>query len=294
MNHKVSTNARTAETDFSFPALDGYGLAATLRRPAAGDAKAFVLIGAATAVPRQFYGKFASYLAEDGFAVLTFDYRGVGGSRPASLRGFPASMRDWAALDLTAAIDFAAREAQGRPLVLVGHSFGGQALGLVPNNAKVARALLVAAQVGYWRLFPPPESYRVYMKLRVVGPAVAHAFGYLPGWFGIGEDLPKGVFLEWAGWCMNPRYLFDDPALETRKNFPNYHGAMRAIGLADDKWAPPKAVELLLEGYTGTKPEHVTINPRDVGAQKIGHFGFFRAEQRDMLWRGAAEWLAVK
>jgi hypothetical protein len=24
---------------------------------------------------------------------------------------------------------------------------------------------------------------------------------------------------------------------------------------------------------------------------KIGHFGFFRPEQRDILWRGAAEWI---
>jgi predicted alpha/beta hydrolase len=281
------------ESDLSFPARDGYMLAATLRRPANGSARAFVLIGSATAVPRQFYGKFANYLAENGFAALTFDYRGVGGSKPKSLRGFPASMRDWAALDLAAAIDFAAKEVTGRPLLLVGHSFGGQALGLVPNSQKISRALLVAAQVGYWRLFPPPENYRVYVRLRLVGPAVAHAFGYVPGWLGVGEDLPKGVFLEWAGWCMNPRYLFDDATLDARNNFSNYKGALRALGLADDKWAPPKAVELLLEGYTGTKPEHLTIAPRDVGAAKIGHFGFFRAEQRDTLWKQAAEWLAA-
>lgn len=282
------------ETELSFTARDGHALAATLREPAQRDAKAFVLIGSATAVPRQFYGKFASYLAEAGFAALTFDYRGVGGSKPKSLRGFSARMRDWAALDLTAAIDFAAKQAAGRPLLLVGHSFGGQALGLVPNSQKISRALLVAAQVGYWRLFPPPENYRIYVRLRFVGPAVAHAFGYVPGWLGVGVDLPKGVFLEWAGWCMNPRYLFDDATLETRKNFPNYTGALRAIGLADDKWAPPAAVQLLLDGYTGTKPEHLTIAPADVGAAKIGHFGFFRAEHRDTLWKYAAEWLAAK
>lgn len=279
------------ETELSFPARDGHALAATLREPAQRDAKAFVLIGSATAVPRQFYGKFARYLAEAGFAALTFDYRGVGGSKPKSLRGFSARMRDWAALDLTAAIDFAAKQAAGRPLLLVGHSFGGQALGLVPNSQKISRALLVAAQVGYWRLFPPPENYRIYVRLRFVGPAVAHAFGYVPGWLGVGVDLPKGVFLEWAGWCMNPRYLFDDATLETRKNFPNYTGALQAIGLADDKWAPPVAVQLLLDGYTGTKPEHLTIAPADVGAAKIGHFGFFRAEHRDTLWKQAAEWL---
>jgi predicted alpha/beta hydrolase len=250
---------RTTETDLNFPALDGYALAATWRRPAAGRGKAVVLIGSATAVRRQFYGKFATYLAENGFDVLTFDYRGIGGSKPASLRGFEARMRDWAALDLTAAIDFTAREAQGRPLLLVGHSFGGQALGLVPNNTKISRALLVAAQVGYWRLFPPPENYRVYVRLRFFAPAIIRVFGYLPGWIGVGEDLPKGAALEWAGWCMNPRYLFDDATLETRKNFPHYKGALRAIGLSDDTWAPPRAVELLLEGYTGTKPEHVTV-----------------------------------
>ena len=177
------------ETELTFPARDGYMLAATRRRPANGNAKAFVLIGSATAVPRQFYAKFASYLAEAGFAVLSFDYRGVGGSRPKSLRGFPASMRDWAALDLSAAIDFAAKEAAGRPLLLVGHSFGGQALGLVPNSQKISRALLVAAQVGYWRLFPPPENYRIYVRLRFIGPMLARVFGYLPGWLGVGEDL---------------------------------------------------------------------------------------------------------
>ncbi len=34
------------------------------------------------------------------------------------------------------------------PLAFVGHSFGGQALGLIPNNTEVSRALLIAAQAG--------------------------------------------------------------------------------------------------------------------------------------------------
>ena len=45
---------------------------------------------------------------------------------------------------------------------------------------------------------------------------IVHALGYAPGWAGIGEDLPKGVFLQWAEWVSSPRYLFDSklPALE--------------------------------------------------------------------------------
>ena len=58
-----------------------------------------------------------------------------------------------------------------------------------------------------------PERYRVYVMLNFVGRPVTRLVGYAPGWSGIGEDLPKGVFLQWARWVMSPRYLFDDPAL---------------------------------------------------------------------------------
>lgn len=37
-----------------------------------------------------------------------------------------------------------------------------------------------------------------------------------------------------------------------------------------------------------------SISPNDIGAKKIGHMGFFRAEHRDALWRGAAEWLQAE
>ena len=115
--------------------------------------------------------------------------------------------------------------------------------------------------------------------------------GYAPGWSGLGEDLPKGVFEQWVGWVMSERYLFTDPRLPGLTNFANYRGAMRALCLSDDPWATRPAVELLCSGFTAIEPEILTITPADVGATKIGHFGFFRAEHRDTLWRGAAEWI---
>jgi predicted alpha/beta hydrolase len=66
---------------------------------------------------------------------------------------------------------------------------------------------------------------------------------------------------------------------------------MRALCLSDDPWATRAAVELLCSGFISIKPEILTIAPAEVGATKIGHFGFFRPEHRDTLWRGAAEWI---
>jgi len=285
--------------DISLPAADGYLLGATLFLPR-GAKRHAVLINSATAVPRKIYRGFAGYLARRGCAVLTYDYRGTGGSRqkpadgrhqPKSLAGFKASMSDWAALDVTAAVAWMRERYHSLPLNYVGHSFGGQALGLLANNAEVSRALLIAAQAGYWKLMASPERYRVYVMLNFVGTPLTRLMGYAPGWSGLGLDLPKGVFQQWVGWVMSERYLFDDPTLKALPNFSRFDGALCALCLADDPWATKPAVELLCSGFTSTKPEILSIAPADVGAAKIGHFGFFRPEHRDTLWRGAAEWI---
>jgi predicted alpha/beta hydrolase len=276
--------------DTTIAARDGYALAASVFVPEAPPSGA-VLINSATAVPRKIYRGFAGYLAQQGFAVVTYDYRGTGGSRPASLRGFKVRMRDWAALDVSGAIDHMRAVWPKLPLCAVGHSFGGQALGLVPNNTEIARAFFIAAQAGYWRLFHSPEKYRVYALLRLIGSPVARMLGYMPGRLGIGEDLPRDVFLEWTRWVMKPRYFFDDATLEALANFPNYRGALRAVCLTDDPWATPPAVDLLCSGFVNATIERVDIRPADVGAARIGHFGFFRPEHQGTLWRDAAEWL---
>jgi predicted alpha/beta hydrolase len=285
--------------DITFPAADGYLLGATLYLPR-GAKRHAVLINSATAVPRKLYRGFASYLARRGCAVLTYDYRGTGDSRqksltdysqPRSLAGFEASMSDWAALDATAAVAWMRQRYKALPLNYVGHSFGGQALGLLANNTEVSRALLIAAQAGYWKLMAAPERYRVYAMLKFVGVPLTRLIGYTPGWTGLGLDLPKGVFLQWVGWVMRERYLFDDPKLNALENFPHYKGALRALCISDDPWATRPAVELLCSGFTSIEPEILTITPGDAGAARIGHFGFFKPEHRDTLWRGAAEWI---
>jgi len=277
--------------DTTIPARDGYPLAATVFAPQ-GPPRGAILINSGTAVPRKFYRGFASYLAERGLAALTYDYRGIAGSRPPSLRGFNVRMRDWASLDVAAAIDHVRQGWPAADLSVVGHSFGGQAVGLVPNNGEISRALLVAAHAAYWRLMPSPERYRVYVMMRFVGVPVARALGYVPGILGIGEDLPRDVFIEWTRWVSNRRYFFDDPTLTALENFPRYRGALRAICLTDDPWANAPAVDLLCSGFTGTNPQRLDIRPGDVAAKRIGHFGFFRLEHRDTLWREAADWLA--
>ncbi|TWC07459.1 putative alpha/beta hydrolase [Bradyrhizobium macuxiense] len=288
--------------DIVVPAADGYPLAATLFLPR-GKKRHAVLINSATAVPRKVYRGFAGYLARRGAAVLTYDYRGTGDSRPMaatgrnkqkSLAGFKATMADWAALDTTAAVRWMRERYRELPFAYVGHSFGGQALGLLPNNAEIPRALLIASQAAHWKLMASPERYRVVAFMNGIGLPLARTLGYVPGWAGLGMDLPRGVFEQWRGWVMRERYLLDDPALAARENFPNFKGKLRALTITDDTWATRPAVELLCSAFTSITPEIISIRPADAGAKAIGHFGFFRSEHREALWRGAAEWLEAE
>lgn len=276
--------------DIRIPADDGFSLAASLFMPR-GPRRNAVLISSATAVPRRIYRGLAGYLAARGAVVLTYDYRGIGGSRPTSLKGFAARMADWAERDAASIVTWMRQRYTALPLSYIGHSFGGQALGLLHNNDQVARALLVASQAAYWKLMPGFERYRVYTLMNVIGRPVANTLGYVPGRLGIGEDLPKDVFLQWTKWVMSERYFFDDASLTALAHFPNYRQPLMALCIADDPWAPRPTVELLCSGFKSTSPDIVTVSPADAGVAAIGHFGFFRPEHRATLWKRAADWL---
>jgi len=165
--------------DVTVHAADRYPLGATLFLPRTAKRSHAVLINSATAVPRKVYRGFAGYLAKRGCAVLTYDYRGTfdsrqkaltGDNQPRSLVGFKASMADWADKDIASTVQWMRERYRDLPLAYVGHSFGGQALGLLKNNTEVSRALFIAAQAGYWKLMAWPERYRVYALLNFVDP----------------------------------------------------------------------------------------------------------------------------
>ena len=86
-------NSAVAAHPAALVADDGRELPATRFEPA-GEARGAVVIVPAMATPARFYAAFASWLAESGFHVLTFDYRGTGSVTSAAetaVAGSPAT-----------------------------------------------------------------------------------------------------------------------------------------------------------------------------------------------------------
>jgi predicted alpha/beta hydrolase len=264
----------------------GYPLAASLFE--ASDADTVVVVNSATGVPRQFYKHFAAYLRDRGWSALTYDYRGVGGSAPASLRGFDARMRDWALVDMPAVIDWVSAGLAPRRIFPIGHSFGGQALGLVPNAGRITAAIGVSSQSGYWKLQGGREKRRALVAVTVVIPLVTRLVGYFP-WsaFAAGEDLPKGVALEWAGWCRSPRYLLDDASLPLGR-YAKFDAPILACSVDDDDWGTPASVEAMMRAYPNVTTRHLV--PAEYGLEKLGHMGWFR-KGSERIWDEAMAWL---
>jgi predicted alpha/beta hydrolase len=279
--------------DLEIPALDGTLLRTTLFEGEHPPSAAIVMSGA-TAVPRGYYSAFASYLASSGAAVVTYDYRSSG-EAPAVLRRSRARMRDWGELDAPGVIAWLRARYPALPLYLVGHSYGGHALLLAPNNHEISRAVTIASFLGYWGNCAFPDNYRIYALMKFVVPVATAFFGYSPGSrMGFGEDLASGVAREWRKWVLQPRYFLDDPSLLSLRNGANYHGELIMLELTDDRWATRNAIEGLATAFTGTTPRIRTVDPQAHGSSGAGHMGFFRSANGPSMWPIVREALALQ
>lgn len=279
----------TSGRDFDISARDGFSLRATAYGPEAPER--LVLISSATAVPRRFYRHFAAALTDAGLGVVTYDYRGIGDSRPRSLRGFEARMRDWGLLDMAGVVDWAKQTHPDATLAMVGHSVGGQVAGMLDNADALAGMVTFSSQSGHWRLQGGEQKLAVALHMHLSFPLLAKTVGYIP-WsrFGGAEDLPQGVALEWARWCRDRSYLLGDASLPLDR-YGRFDAPVRAYSFDDDKWGTAKAVDAMMQAYPNVERRHVT--PAMAGTSSLGHFGFFRPAAK-ALWPEVIEWLATR
>lgn len=266
-------------------AADGSPIAARFFAPQAA-LRGAVLIVPAMGTPQEFYRPFAEWLARQGFLSATFDYRGTGLSRRGGLRGFKADLFDWARLDCAAMVAALAERADGAPLYWVGHSLGGQILALVPNRERVTKAITVATGSGYWLENVPSLRLKVWWLWFFVVPVALRLCGYFPGKAlrKVG-DLPHGVMAQWRRWCLDREYAVGAEGEAVRAQYASVSTPIVSLSFADDEMMSLANTESIHGFYSAAPRKMRRIAPRDVGAERIGHFGFFRPRFEDSLWR---------
>lgn len=254
--------------------------------------KQVLIIAPATGVKQGFYKKFASYLAQHQITVITFDYFGIGKSLKQPIKTITQNAASWGQNDLEAVISYSKTTFANLPLALLGHSIGGQLIGLAPSSMVVEKIILVAAQSGYWRFWKGLGRIKMWANWHILFPLLTNLFGFLPSKRVSGmENLPKNVAMQWRKWCLSPFYFFGD-SFVTNFQFQHISARIMAISIEDDAFAPKQAVDWLTNKFTKSTVTKTHLKPTDFQLTKIGHFGVFKETMKDSFWESLLGFLS--
>lgn len=248
--------------------------------------KGAILLNTGLGIPKEFYQKYAAYLAENGYLTLVYDYRGIGPSGARAKNKNRINLRNWGIVDMVTMLDYLHQNYPQQKIYFIGHSIGGQVAGLVKNYHFVERFIFIATTHGYWRLFNFPlnlfSAFMWYLHI----PITANLFGYMPQSLTYrGVKIAKGVALEWAAWSRKKNYI----AHYFGKNIPeNYYEKITqpidVIRFEDDEIAIPKTVHAIMNYYKNASLKIHTIDPKKLGLKRVGHSGFFSEKLGKTWW----------
>jgi len=267
---------------------DNYKLAYT-KFTASDTASKVMLIGSATGVKQEFYSNYASFMAQSGVTVYTFDYRGIGKSRDVSkpFKQLNAYMHEWGEKDIKHMIQLVKDENPDKMFYYLGHSVGGQLLGIADNNHLINKVILYGAQSGFWKYWKAnglKSGIWMYSNWHILFPVFITLFGYFPAKrLGLFEDLPKGVATEWSSWGRHKDYL-QSSGRASLQYFKQIKTPILAVSVEDDDFAPHEAVNWITDMYENGIVNKIHLVPTDYNLKKLGHFGFFRSKYKEVFW----------
>lgn len=261
--------------EITLDAADGHQFQLLARVPA--QAQAALLWLPALGVAAKHYLPFAEELAAHGVAVFVHEWRGNGSS---SLR--PDRANDWGyrellTIDLPASYSAMARQVPSLPLLIGGHSLGGQLAtcyaALHPETFN--QLWLVATGTPYWRSFPAPRRWLLPLFYRFA-PWLADRRGRLNGRrLGFGGMEARGLIRDWAKVGLSNRYAaagldVDLEAALARLSIP-VHGV-----LFDRDWlAPQGSLDALLARLAPAQRKLIALNERQLGT-RADHFAWMK------------------
>ncbi len=244
-----------------------------------------ILICPATGITQTFYHAFAEWLSVQGHPVLTFDFRGIGSSLHGRLKDSNASIQDWGQLDIPAAIDMLIQKTHQDQVTLIGHSAGGQLLGITPNHSKVEKLIAIAGSTGHIKGLKGRTKTMAPLMFKVIFPLSNALKGYgATKFLGMGENLPKNVAKQWAQFCNNPGYVTNAIGQSIFEDFHDkVNTPITVFWASDDEIATEANVKDLLRLYPNADTNMIEIVPKHYEHRSIGHMQMFKKSHQN-IW----------
>ena len=263
---------------------DQFPLKITLFEPQVSNQKV-LLLNAATGVKQTVYYSFAKFFQENGFTVITYDYRGIADSRPENLKNFEASMRIWGTVDFKTLTNFIEENYPNYSRFCVGHSVGALIIGMNEDSKNFEKFIFVGTQDAYIGNLNFKVAITALLGFGIALPVLTTILGYFPAnIFGLGADLPKGVAYDWRTLILNKKStarLYEKIEVHFAKHLTQ---ETLIIHAEDDHWVTKKGMDNLIKNvYPNLKKTFREIKISESEKGEIGHVNFFRSFNKN-LW----------
>ena len=269
---------------------DNYELAGTIYKPT--NIIGAIMIAPATGIKRRFYNAFATHLAKNGYGVICFENRGIGDSKKGDINKVNASLINWGKLDMPAVLNQLKLNFPNQSYHLIGHSAGGQLVGLMYNASELSSLFNFAASSGSLRNMVNPFKLKALFFMNVFIPLNNLLFGKTNSqWVGMGEPLPKLAAKQWQKWCNGQGYVETDFGENIKTHlydilsFPSLW-----LHATDDHIANLKNVQDMARVYSKSESRIISLDPQKNGYDQLGHMSFF-SSKKQALWHHAIDWL---
>ncbi|TCJ28374.1 alpha/beta fold hydrolase [Nocardioides jejuensis] len=181
----------------------------------------------------RYYKPLVAAFEEIGWDAIALTRRGFEDKTVTASRRL-----DWSYMDEIDDIHDAVAEARttypGRPVLLLGHSLGGQlTAGFMMTGGAVDGVITVGGAIPHYRLFPYAGVHLALMGAVIV-PALTATFGYLPK-PAFGGPGARTLMREWASMALTGRTPFPEGKPISVPSL--------VVSLDNDSLAPYKAVE---------------------------------------------------
>ncbi|HWI43791.1 MAG TPA: alpha/beta fold hydrolase [Nocardioides sp.] len=192
-----------------------------------------VLVAPAMAIGSRYYRPLVAAFEERGWSARALPRRGFEADGVRASRDTDWSYDDEIA-DIARAVRDARAEQPDRPVVVLGHSLGGQlAVGNQLHHEPADALVTIGTSLPHHRVYPRKGPHIVVMAGLLV-PVLTAAFGYLPK-PAFGAPGARTLMREWARMALTGRPPYDISVPVTAPSL--------VISLEDDAIAPTGAID---------------------------------------------------
>jgi len=209
-----------------------------------------------------YYRPLAEAWAALGYRVATIELRGGKQSSVQDVRRQNFGYHELLSVDLANIVPALRAAANGCPLLLAGHSLGGQLALLYASlhPAEVDAVVLLAGGSNYYATVPSAQRLRRQLALRLAR-AITQVLRYFPGHrLGFGGKQPQNLILDWTTEALTGKYSVKGEAVDYERELEQLGLPVLFVSLRGDRLVPKTCADYLAQKLTRARVTQIELS----------------------------------